>query len=175
MLWQPILFFFLSLPIVGYSWPYLRLRKRYGFYRFFAFESAISLVILNLPSWFMYAFEFPQILAWPLLIGSIWLVAAALVELRRVGKPQGSFEATTCLVKTGIYRYIRHPMYASLLTLGWGAGLKHLTFAVVALLTILTISVYLTARVEEAEDLEKFGAAYEAYKRETRWFIPYLL
>jgi len=175
MNWQAALFIFLSLPITIFSWPFFRLRKRYGFYRFFSFESALGLVVLNLPFWFTDPFNIPQVFSWPLLIASILLVAAAVVELRRVGKPQGRFEATTCLVKTGVYRYVRHPMYASLLTLGWGAGLKHLSWLVMGLLIILTVSAALTARVEEAEDLTKFGAAYEEYKRETRWFIPFLV
>lgn len=175
MIWQAVLFLGISLPIVVFSWPYLTQHKRYGFYRFFTFESALGLVVLNLPFWFSNPFDFPQVFEWPLLIGSVFLVAAAVVELRRVGKPQGSFEATTCLVKTGVYRYVRHPMYASLLTLGWGAGLKHLSWLAIGLLIILTVSAVLTARVEEAEDLTKFGAAYEEYKRETRWFIPFFV
>lgn len=33
-----------------------------------------------------------------------------------------SFEKTTALVTTGIYRRIRHPLYGSLLFLAWGAS-----------------------------------------------------
>lgn len=175
MYWQLAIFLLLSVLISIYSWPYLRGRRGHGFYRFFLFESAVGLVILNAPEWFRQPLAFPQVLSWPLLLAAIYLPVAAVVLLHRVGRPQGTFEDTTQLVTSGIYRYIRHPMYASLLALGWGAFLKQITFASVALVIILSVSAYLTARVEEGENLAKFGDAYQEYRRRTRWFIPFLL
>ena len=52
-----------------------------------------------------------------------------------------AFENTVKLVEVGLYRFIRHPMYASLLLLAWGAFLKHplfLTFGLALLTTLLS-------------------------------------
>ena len=72
------------------------------------------------------------------------------------------------------YRYIRHPLYASLLLLVWGALLKNLQVPGVALALAGSALLTVTARVEEAENLVKFGADYAAYMKDTRMFIPFL-
>lgn len=171
---QLIIFLLLSVPILIYSWPHLRDCNRHGFYRFFLFESALGLIILNAPVWFRAPFSFPQVISWLLLLASIYLVAAAVILLHKVGQPEGSFEDTTQLVTSGIYRFIRHPMYASLLALGWGVFLKDISILSGALTAVLTAAVYLTARTEEAENLAKFGQIYRDYMLKTRRFIPFL-
>jgi isoprenylcysteine carboxyl methyltransferase (ICMT) family protein YpbQ len=63
-----------------------------------------------------------------LLLGSIPLAGHAIYLLRRTGMPKGSIETTTELVTGGVFRYIRHPLYASLILLGWGSALKYLSW-----------------------------------------------
>jgi protein-S-isoprenylcysteine O-methyltransferase Ste14 len=65
-------------------------------------------------------------------------------------------------------------LYSSLLYLGWGAFFKGPGFLTGALAAAVTIALVATARVEEGENLRKFGDAYADYMRETRMFIPYL-
>jgi protein-S-isoprenylcysteine O-methyltransferase Ste14 len=66
-------------------------------------------------------------------------------------------------------------MYASLLFLAVGTFLKRVNGVTIVLVCISLISVWLTAKAEERENLERFGAAdYERYKSETKMFIPYL-
>ena len=73
-----------------------------------------------------------QLASWALPLTSLLLAAHGFYLLRRVGKPDRSIEdatrlgieKTTRLVRSGAYRYIRHPLYASLLALAWGAFLK---------------------------------------------------
>lgn len=79
------------------------------------------------------------------------------------------------LVTTGIYRYIRHPMYSSLLFLAWGALLKSVTPGTLTLTGIATLTLVVTAKVEEAEDLVRFGEEYRNYMLRTRLFVPFLL
>ena len=78
------------------------------------------------------------------------------------------------LAREGPFRWIRHPMYASLLALGWGVFLKDISILSGALTAVLTAAVYLTARTEEAENLAKFGQIYRDYMLKTRRFIPFL-
>jgi len=85
-----------------------------------------------------------------------------------------AFEKTTALVTTGIYRYIRHPMYASLFYLAWGAFFKSPALWAGALVLTATLFLHLTARCEEAEDIAYFGVPYRDYMTKTKRFIPFV-
>ena len=75
----------------------------------------------------------------------------------------------------GAYRYIRHPLYCTLLLGGAGAFLKHPTWLGFWILSLLVVFVYATSRIEEFENLEKFGGTYEKYMQRTKMFLPYLV
>jgi protein-S-isoprenylcysteine O-methyltransferase Ste14 len=172
--WIAALFLALSIPAVAFSWPHLRQPRHHGFFRFFAFESILLLVLVNLSAWFAAPFAPIHLVSWILLVASGFLVVHAFHLLRTAGRPSGPIERTTVLVTAGAYRFIRHPLYASLLFLGWGAYLKDPTWLGTALVGVATASLVATARVEEAECLAKFGRAYAEYMQRTRRFVPYL-
>ncbi len=168
-------FVLISIAFVGVSGKSLCDPRVHGFYRFFAFESVLIVVLLNAPAWFHDAWSPRQILSWVLLLGSAILPAYGFHLLRTVGAPRGGVEDTTTLVTSGVYRYIRHPVYCSLLLLIWGAFLKRpssLAGAVAAVGSLFTVA---TARVEERENLEKFGTEYQAYRSKTKMFIPFVV
>ena len=177
------LFAFFSIGLAGFSWRFLRLGRTHGFYRFFAFECILALILLNADRWFTNPFSLAQVASWLLLMGSAVLVLHGAHLLVKVGKPSRTdrreeeigIEATTKLVIAGAYRYIRHPLYASLLCLGWGAFFKHITW--LGLLLVVAQSAFLaaTAKVEEAENLRKFGDSYTAYMKKTKMFVPFLV
>jgi protein-S-isoprenylcysteine O-methyltransferase Ste14 len=160
--------------IVWYSWPSLRQPRSHGFYRFFAFEAILGLFLLNLPGWFAHPFAWYQLILWILLIGSIVPVIFGYILLDSAGKPEGSFEATTRLVTEGIYRYIRHPLYASLLYLAWGIFFKSPSLLDGCIATVATAFLYATARADENECLIKFGNEYAEYMKGTKRFIPFV-
>ena len=167
--------------ILWLSWQTFRLSFWHGLPRLFAFCAVLALGVLNLQRWFENPFSWNQLISWPLLLASLGLVLHAVRLLRQIGKPQpGGFEATTRLVTRGAYRFIRHPMYASLLLLAWGicfkAGAQHAAplLTNLALAGFASLCLYLTARVEERENLRRFGEEYRAYMRETKRFIPFL-
>ncbi len=178
-----ILFVLLSVGPAAFSWRFLWLPRSHGFYRFFALECILALILLNADRWFTNPFSLPQLISWLLLLGSTVLVLWGVRLLLEVGKPARStrreeevgMEATTTLVTVGIYRYIRHPLYASLLYLGWGAFFKHVTLLTCGLVFALTAFLTATAKVEEVENLHKFGEGYAAYKKNTKMFIPFLI
>jgi protein-S-isoprenylcysteine O-methyltransferase Ste14 len=171
-----------SLPILWISRGSLRRRDAHGFYRFFAFEAILGLVALNLPTWLRDPFSPRQLASWALLLASLLLAVHGFTLLRRAGKPDPGIEdptrlgveKTTCLVRSGAYRVIRHPLYASLLALAWGVFLKAPSWLGLTLAVVATGALYLTARVEEQENLRNFGPAYGEYMRETRMFIPFV-
>jgi protein-S-isoprenylcysteine O-methyltransferase Ste14 len=109
-----------------------------------------------------------------LLIASIYLVAEGIRLLRKIGKPRDELEATTVLVEVGAYKFIRHPLYASLLFLGWGAFLKDPSLPAAILAVAASAFLVATAKVEEKENVEKFGSGYIDYMKRTKMFMPYL-
>jgi protein-S-isoprenylcysteine O-methyltransferase Ste14 len=169
-----VIFLIVSVGIVFVSWKPLRNPLSHGFYRFFAFESALVLILLNLENWFRDPFSSHQIVSWLLLLASIVLVAHGIYLLRVMGRPKSGIESTTRLVIVGAYKYIRHPLYSSLLFLVWGVFFKALSIPGGILAAVATIFLITTARIEESENVQKFGAEYAAYVKTTRMFIPFL-
>jgi len=154
----------------------------HGFYRFFVFEAILTLILLNHPRWFRDPFSPLQSLSWCLLAASVFFVIHAVILLRKHGgyalrenAPENHFfENTVHVVEEGLYRYVRHPMYSSLLFLAWGAFFKHITLINTALVLLATILLAATAKIEEKENIRFFGAAYADYMRRSRMFIPWV-
>ena len=177
------IFFAASAVIVLLSWRPLRDLRSHGFYRFFAFELLSALILLNVPVWFRDPLSARQLVSWSLGAVSIGLAIEGFRLLRAIGRPAPTaarsanlpFENTTTLVTVGAYRLIRHPLYASLLALVWCAYLKD-PFAIAGIVLAVSASGFLiaTAVAEERENLASFGAAYAAYMKRTRRFVPFL-
>ena len=157
-------------------------RHSHGFYRYFAFEGIAVVVLHNHPVWFAEPFSLLQCLSWLLLFFSVVLVVYGFDLLKRVGGqrthacvPENlAFENTQKLVKSGLYRYIRHPMYTSLLLLAWGAFLKQIDAVSIVALTVVTGALFLTARIEEIENIDYFGQEYSLYQMESKMFLPFI-
>lgn len=162
--------------IILFSW-FLSLKyKRYhGVARFFAFESVFILALLNYRVWFINPFSIIQIISWIFLCLSLYIVTTGYLLLKRKGKPGINFEDTSVLVKSGIYKLIRHPLYLSVFLLGAGIWLKDYGEFQSLLMLIVLAAVYLTARIEENEMIARFGDEYRDYMKETKMFIPFLL
>jgi protein-S-isoprenylcysteine O-methyltransferase Ste14 len=180
---KTVLFVVASAGIVYISRASLRAPRSHGFYRFFAWEAILALILVNVEYWFRDPFSLQQVLSWIFLIVSAFLVVHAVHLLRIIGKPDAQrgddastigFEKTTQLVSVGAYKYIRHPMYSSLLFLAWGVLFKDLSWPSGILALAATVFLVATAKAEEAEDIRFFGAAYQTYIKQTKMFIPLL-
>lgn len=179
---QLSLFFIGSAILVSISRASLRDPRSHGFYRFFAWEFILGLILLNLECWFCEPFIWHQIISWVLLVFSIIPVVLGIQLLRKAGKPDEArndapmlaFEKTTALVTTGLYKYIRHPLYSSLLLVAWGVFFKAPSTLGILLALAATLCLAATAKAEEAENLRYFGAAYQTYMKRTNMFIPFL-
>ena len=155
----------------------------HGFYRFFAWEFILALVLLNAPYWLKNPFfSIYQIISGLLLLISIFLVVQGVYLLKVIGKPDQSrsdvellaFEKTSRLVTVGAYKYIRHPLYSSLLFLAWGAFFKQPSLLALFLVFTASFFLILTAKKDESECLLYFGHAYRKYMLGTKKFIPFL-
>jgi protein-S-isoprenylcysteine O-methyltransferase Ste14 len=102
--------------------------------------------------------------------------------IKKTGKPKKSrqddtlyaFEKTSELIQTGIFKYIRHPMYSSLLFLTWGVCLKNPEQFLIFISILSTILLYVTAKIEEREDIKYFGDKYKEYIKKSKMFVPYV-
>lgn len=129
-------------------------------------------------------FAWYQLISWGLLIVSIVPLVLGVRNLKKLGQPAEKragepqlleFEATTTLVTTGIYRYIRHPLYSSLLFLAWGIFFKAPGWLRLLLVMVVTALLFATAKADEAECLRFFGPAYRDYIQRTKRFVPFVV
>lgn len=177
-----VVFVAASVPIVWISRRSLIHPASHGFSRFFGFEAILALFVLNVPHWFSQPFSATQLISWFLLIVSGVFVTWSLALFLRLGEtrspdpgsPLLKLENTQVLITSGIYRYIRHPMYSSLLFLAWGAALKSVTLVTLVLAALSTLALTATAAAEEAENVARFGQEYRDYMLRTRRFVPFL-
>jgi len=176
-----------SILLILVSWKSFSKVRSHGLYRFLAWEGILWLLIRNLPVWFDHPFRTNQILSWLFLLISLFLVIAGTRKIRKWGQASRerkgadlyAFEKTTRLITDGIYRYIRHPMYSSLLFLTWGIFFKNpgssadlLSELPVAILS--SVLLYITARLEEVENIAYFGKEYVEYRKKSYFFIPFV-
>lgn len=165
-----------SAALVWLSRRALARPRSHGYYRFFAAESILLLLVLN---------RNPvggQTVAQILLGVSAVLLVLGYSALRLFGNARASrgddallgFERTTTLVTGSIFRYIRHPMYASLIALAWAFFFRDPSVLAGVLAGTGSVLLFLTARADERECLAYFGELYAEYMRRTWRFVPYL-
>jgi len=80
-----------------------------------------------------------------------------------------------CLVTSGIYRYIRHPMYTSVMIMMFGVVLLSRESIVSWLLWVALIFVLYLKAIREEQLWSAHDEAYRTYREKTRYFIPYIL
>ena len=163
------------------TWPSIKSLRSHGPYRLVAWIASIALVLLNLEAWFRDPLSLRQLLSWILLMLGVLVLIYGVVSLRRgLGagrRPDRSLlgiEKTTRLVKSGAYRYIRHPIYSAFLLVGPGVLLKDFTWQALSLCLLVIIATVITAKTEEQENVAYFGQAYRDYMKDTRMFFPFL-
>jgi protein-S-isoprenylcysteine O-methyltransferase Ste14 len=156
--------------------------RSHGFYRFFAWEILLGLFVLNAVDWFRDPLAWHQLISWGLLVLSLVLVILGVGLLRTVGHPDAArrdtsllgMEKTSKLVTVGLYQYIRHPLYSSLLCLAWGMFFKSPSWLEAALALLCTCFLTATACVEERENIVYFGDEYVEYMKRSKRFIPFV-
>jgi len=100
---------------------------------------------------------------------AIWAAILLGPNLTPLPKPKQNGE----LIRTGLYRFVRHPIYfgAILVCFGW-AGIEQTLYTLV-LAIILLIFFDLKSRQEEIWLTEKFSE-YAEYKMTTKKLIPFV-
>ncbi|WP_245561162.1 methyltransferase family protein [Desulfoscipio gibsoniae] len=102
------------------------------------------------------------------ILGSDWLVQ----HLQKI-LVQGN--RYSFLVKTGVYKYIRHPQYAGLLLLSLGMLAEWATLPMLIFYPVMVVMYVRLAKREEKDMLLEFGGEYREYIQATKMFIPFVV
>lgn len=121
----------------------------------------------------------PQPTAW---VGAVLIVAGlalrwvAILSLGRYFTVDVSVAADQRVVRSGLYRYVRHPSYTgSLLSfVGLGASMQNWVSIVIVAAAVTAAFAY-RIRVEEQALMQTLGKPYADYCLETKRLIPFLV
>lgn len=130
-----------------------------------------------LPDQTLYTIPFPWVLltlavqaaaVLMLLIGLLQTGLWSFLGLQQLLAPEDEVPAR--LVVSGLYRWVRHPLYTAGLVIIWLTPVMTRN----ALILIIGMTVYLIigAWFEERKLLHEFGSAYQEYRRQTPFLLP---
>lgn len=121
-------------------------------------------------------YALPDWMAW---LGAIMIIASLLLLWRSHSDLGINFALTPglhgeqTLIRNGVYRRVRHPMYASLWL--WALSMPLLLHnAVAGTIFLVSFGAFYAARVpsEEAHMIERFGDEYRRYMEEAGRLVP---
>jgi protein-S-isoprenylcysteine O-methyltransferase Ste14 len=105
-------------------------------------------------------------------LGGLWLVLGSRIQLHFFSSDRSGREQMV-LVKTGFYRYIRHPAYGGILlvALAWPLEYGALIVWVLTLIIGFTVA-HREIRADEEILAARFGEEFDEYRRATDALIP---
>lgn len=109
--------------------------------------------------------------------GGVLILAGAALgylgikDLDRSASPLPRPRETAVLIQDGVYRRLRHPIYAALILLALGWGLLTASLLALGLAVALALLLDLKARREEVWLRERYPG-YSAYAAHTKRFVP---
>ena len=114
----------------------------------------------------------PAMVVMPL---SVWLGWWSVIHLGKQWRIQAGLYSDHELVRTGPYKTVRHPIYVALLGMLIGTGLVVSWWPIVMLASTLFI-VGMEIRIHAEDELlaDRFGEAFEEYRRAVPAYIPFL-
>jgi protein-S-isoprenylcysteine O-methyltransferase Ste14 len=76
------------------------------------------------------------------------------------------------VITTGVFSIVRHPIYLSLILLYLGFILLSLSLLSVLVWILIIVFYYMISRYEEKLLIQRFGSAYEEYKKKVPMLLP---
>ena len=141
----------------------------------------IFFVGIQLILFVVYLFRFSKIdfriPGWLQLIGIFFSVAGIIISLASVAALNTNLSAfptpkkSAELIKSGIYKYIRHPIYSGILFFTFGFSMYSENTLRLIIFFMLLVLFRFKAAYEEKLLLDKFPG-YAAYKKVTGMFLP---
>ncbi len=193
--WFGVIFFIVVYSAVLFFIPFYKKmdKKPIGTYLAFVVAFAIEMhgipfsmwviswiIGKNLPEGILWGHTlFDEIGYWGMYINYMCAITALIFIVngwRNIYKYYWSKETGTgALVKTGIYRYIRHPQYTGLLLLSFGMMVEWATLPLLILFPVMVGMYVRLAKREEKDMLREFGNEYKVYMKKTKMFIPFIV
>lgn len=137
-----------------------------------AIQFVLLAALVALPRGDLWPLQWPQwILAGALLVGGLVLGAASGRALGRSLTPSPIPLSDGELVTSGVYQFVRHPIYTALLVLGVGLVVIGASLWHVAAYLLLVMLLAHKARAEERLLAQRYEG-YAAYARSTGRFLP---
>ncbi len=140
----------------------------------------VSIVAAQLSSWALLLFvsDFAAALGkpyfWVILgLGLAWMVSSQI----QLGRSYSSFSRprrSAVFVDKGIYRFVRHPIYTGLMTVGLAFLLSSPTLVVATTYVLLVLVTNARAGIEE-QMLSEHYADYTEYRTRTKRYIPFVI
>ena len=139
--------------------------------------SGLALVVAGVAlAWLIYQ---RHLFASNVVLVAIQVGAALLMIWARVTFGRRSFHATASttqggLVTSGPYRYVRHPIYASILYFAWAGQVQAPTVASLAAVAVLTLALGMRMVLEERALMAAYPE-YGAYSKQVKRVIPFIV
>jgi protein-S-isoprenylcysteine O-methyltransferase Ste14 len=107
-------------------------------------------------------------------VAGIVIRFVAIATLKRNFSGALRIRADHTLVKSGIYKRVRHPAYLGAIVLF--TGIPVMASSLLGLLVMLLLVPYLLHRIklEESMMIERFGKEYEEYMRSSNRLLPFV-
>jgi protein-S-isoprenylcysteine O-methyltransferase Ste14 len=109
-----------------------------------------------------------------LLIAGLIIAIAARRTLARNWSGAVALKEDHELITTGLYKYVRHPIYTGMLLMILGTALSVATLGACIGFFIILVGILLKLRQEEALLTKHFAQSYLSYKKCTRTLIPFI-
>jgi protein-S-isoprenylcysteine O-methyltransferase Ste14 len=120
--------------------------------------------VWDLPPWVGWA-------GWALAAVGVTVTVAAFPQLGGALTPLPEPRPGAELTTTGLYAWVRHPIYSGVLAMSWGWVLAHPTWGTAAAAAALSVLLATKARYEEGLLRQQF-ADYAQYAERTPRFVP---
>ncbi|MBN2602359.1 MAG: isoprenylcysteine carboxylmethyltransferase family protein [Candidatus Marinimicrobia bacterium] len=112
----------------------------------------------------------PNIIRAP--IGIILLIISGYLAKTTLSQVFGEVREIPCVIRTGFYKYSRHPMYFSEVLLYLGMLIISISLAATVIWILAIIFLYYLCRHEEKLLLDRFGSDYRKYMQEVPMWLP---
>jgi len=99
----------------------------------------------------------------------------ARIHLGKFWSSEVRIKADHRIIDTGPYGLVRHPIYTGIIVSGYASAILRGTMAGFIGATLMTVSWYLKARLEEQFLREQLGAEnYDSYARRVPMLVPFM-
>lgn len=100
------------------------------------------------------------------------VIIVAILQLNKNLTPFPTPIDRGTLIQTGLYKFVRHPIYSGIILAAFGFGLYHESIWKMGIGLVLWVLFYFKSRYEETLLLKHYPE-YESYRTHTNRFFPF--